>query len=65
MNTISPRLAVLDMAGTTVADDGLVLRAFDAAAGAAGLPADGPDHDRAASTSSTPWDNPRSSSSVP
>lgn len=47
MNTISPRLAVLDMAGTTVADDGLVLRAFDAAAEAAGLPADGPDHYRA------------------
>ena len=30
-------LAVLDMAGTTVADDGLVLAAFDAAATAAGL----------------------------
>jgi phosphoglycolate phosphatase len=34
------RLAVLDMAGTTVADDGLVLRAFEAAAAAVGLPAD-------------------------
>lgn len=41
-------LAVLDMAGTTVADGGLVLRAFDAAATAAGIPADGPD--RAAAT---------------
>ncbi len=35
MTTI--KLAVLDMAGTTVADDGLVLRAFAAAAAAAGL----------------------------
>lgn len=35
------RLAVLDMAGTTVADDGLVLRAFDAAASAVGVPVDG------------------------
>lgn len=41
-------LAVLDMAGTTVADGGLVLRAFDAAATAAGIPADGPE--RAAAT---------------
>ena len=36
------QLAVLDMAGTTVADDGLVVSAFEAAATAAGLPADGP-----------------------
>lgn len=41
------QLAVLDMAGTTVADDGLVLAAFDAAASVAGLPAEGPDRDRA------------------
>ncbi|AQA21412.1 haloacid dehalogenase-like hydrolase family protein [Rhodococcus sp. MTM3W5.2] len=34
-------LAVLDMAGTTVSDDGLVLRAFAAAADAAGLPSEG------------------------
>ncbi|MGW6377216.1 phosphonatase-like hydrolase [Rhodococcus sp. NPDC055112] len=34
-------LAVLDMAGTTVSDDGLVLRAFAAAADAAGLPPEG------------------------
>lgn len=47
MTLHTPRLAVLDMAGTTVADDGLVLRAFDAAAEAAGIPADGPEHDRA------------------
>ncbi|MCJ0904797.1 phosphonatase-like hydrolase [Rhodococcus sp. ARC_M6] len=40
-------LAVLDMAGTTVADDGLVLRAFAAAAEAGGLPAEGPDADAA------------------
>lgn len=38
-------LAVLDMAGTTVADDGLVLRAFAAAAEAGGLPAEGPEAD--------------------
>lgn len=40
-NTI--QLAVLDMAGTTVADGGLVLRAFDAAATAAGLATEGPE----------------------
>ncbi|SIR74963.1 phosphonatase-like hydrolase [Williamsia sterculiae] len=40
-------LAVLDMAGTTVADDGLVFAAFDAACAAADIPAQGPDHDRA------------------
>ena len=40
-------LAVLDMAGTTVADDGLVLSAFAAAAQAGGLPVDGPEADAA------------------
>src|ERR1700745_523709 len=35
------QLAVLDMAGTTVSDDGLVVSAFDAAAAAAGLPESG------------------------
>ena len=45
MTTI--KLAVLDMAGTTVADDGLVLRAFDAAGAAVGLPAEGPEADAA------------------
>nr|WP_228800873.1 HAD-IA family hydrolase [Nocardia terpenica] len=35
------------MAGTTVADGGLVLHAFDAAATAAGIPADGPERDAA------------------
>ncbi|MBY8859697.1 phosphonatase-like hydrolase [Nocardia sp. CA2R105] len=40
-------LAVLDMAGTTVADGGLVLRAFDAAATAAGIPAQGPEREAA------------------
>ncbi|MEV2219683.1 phosphonatase-like hydrolase [Nocardia vinacea] len=40
-------LAVLDMAGTTVADDGLVLRAFDAAATGAGIETEGPQRDRA------------------
>ncbi|MEU0497328.1 phosphonatase-like hydrolase [Mycobacterium sp. NPDC006124] len=41
------QLAVLDMAGTTVADDGLVLGAFEAAATAAGIPADGPEREHA------------------
>ncbi|GAB5896696.1 phosphonatase-like hydrolase [Mycolicibacterium mageritense] len=41
------QLAVIDMAGTTVADDGLVVSAFDAAATAAGLPEDGPDREQA------------------
>ncbi|GAB2671062.1 phosphonatase-like hydrolase [Gordonia jinhuaensis] len=41
------RMAALDMAGTTVADDGLVLTAFDAAAKAAGLPDSGPEADAA------------------
>ncbi|MFE3290926.1 phosphonatase-like hydrolase [Rhodococcus sp. NPDC059234] len=40
-------LAVLDMAGTTVADDGLVLRAFAAAADAAGLAPEGAEADAA------------------
>ncbi|WP_305094686.1 phosphonatase-like hydrolase [Prescottella sp. R16] len=40
-------LAVLDMAGTTVADDGLVLQAFAAAGAAAGLPESGPEADAA------------------
>ncbi|MEV0027802.1 phosphonatase-like hydrolase [Nocardia sp. NPDC050793] len=44
-NTID--LAVLDMAGTTVADGGLVLRAFDTAATAAGLETEGPQRERA------------------
>jgi phosphoglycolate phosphatase len=35
------QLAVIDMAGTTVADDGLVVRSFEAAATAAGLPETG------------------------
>lgn len=49
-NTLSHsdiQLAVLDMAGTTVADDGLVIGSFEAAATAAGLPADGPERDHA------------------
>ncbi len=41
------QLAVLDMAGTTVADDGLVLTAFEAAATAAGVPAAGADREHA------------------
>jgi phosphoglycolate phosphatase len=35
------QLAVVDMAGTTVADDGLVITAFEAAATAAGVPESG------------------------
>ena len=37
-------LVVCDMAGTTVADDGLVERAFDAAAEASGIAAGSPRH---------------------
>ncbi|MEC3954359.1 phosphonatase-like hydrolase [Nocardia sp. CDC153] len=40
-------LAVLDMAGTTVSDDGLVLRAFERAATAAGIPEQGPEREAA------------------
>ncbi|WP_275041754.1 phosphonatase-like hydrolase [Williamsia herbipolensis] len=40
-------LAVLDMAGTTVEDGGLVLAAFDVAATAIGIPEDGPERDHA------------------
>jgi phosphoglycolate phosphatase len=36
------QLVVVDMAGTTVADDGLVVASFEAAATAAGLPQTGP-----------------------
>ena len=40
-------LAVLDMAGTTVTDDGLVIRAFDEAATAVGVPVDGAEREQA------------------
>ncbi|MFD4369474.1 phosphonatase-like hydrolase [Rhodococcus sp. NPDC058521] len=40
-------LVVMDMAGTTVADDGLVLDAFDAAATSVGLPEEGPEREAA------------------
>ncbi|MCJ0980839.1 phosphonatase-like hydrolase [Rhodococcus sp. ARC_M12] len=40
-------LVVLDMAGTTVTDDGLVLESFDAAATAVGLADAGPERDAA------------------
>ncbi|GAA1461454.1 phosphonatase-like hydrolase [Williamsia maris] len=47
-STTSPtRLAVLDMAGTTVSDGGLVLSAFDVAATTAGIPDDGPEREHA------------------
>ncbi|CAN5760097.1 phosphonatase-like hydrolase [soil metagenome] len=47
-NTLSRiELAVVDMAGTTVADDGLVIRAFDEAASAVGVPAEGDERDDA------------------
>ncbi|NUU22858.1 MAG: phosphonatase-like hydrolase [Streptomycetaceae bacterium] len=41
-----PQLVVLDMAGTTVADDGLVLQAFTSAIGAVGVDPAGPDYPR-------------------
>lgn len=44
--SIDIRLVVLDMAGTTVADDGLVERAFQAAAGSLGVEAGSPEHAR-------------------
>jgi len=40
------QLAVLDMAGTTVADDGLVERAFTAAIGAQGIESGTPEYER-------------------
>ncbi|CAN5170706.1 phosphonatase-like hydrolase [soil metagenome] len=49
MQNTLPRieLAVVDMAGTTVADDGLVIRAFDEAASAVGVQAEGQERDDA------------------
>ncbi|MBF6132689.1 phosphonatase-like hydrolase [Nocardia otitidiscaviarum] len=47
MSDTQIELAVLDMAGTTVADGGLVLRAFEEAATAAGIPAEGVDREAA------------------
>jgi phosphoglycolate phosphatase len=44
-NTI--QLAVVDMAGTTVADDGLVVSAFEAAATVVGVPESGEERERA------------------
>lgn len=41
------QLAVIDMAGTTVADDGLVVSAFESAATAAGVPESGSERDDA------------------
>ncbi|MFD4457469.1 phosphonatase-like hydrolase [Nocardia sp. NPDC058480] len=41
------QLAALDMAGTTVADGGLVLRAFESAATAAGIETEGPRREQA------------------
>ena len=41
------QLAVVDMAGTTVMDDGLVVNAFEAAATAVGVPESGPERESA------------------
>jgi phosphoglycolate phosphatase len=41
------QLAVIDMAGTTVADDGLVVSAFEAAATSAGVPEAGEEREKA------------------
>jgi hypothetical protein len=41
------QVVVIDMAGTTVADDGLVVEAFEAAATAAGLPTGGAERENA------------------
>lgn len=45
--TADIELVVLDMAGTTVSDDGLVLAAFDDAATAVDLPEEGPQREEA------------------
>jgi phosphoglycolate phosphatase len=47
MTTKQIQLAVVDMAGTTVADDGLVVTAFEAAATAVGVPETGAERERA------------------
>jgi phosphoglycolate phosphatase len=47
MHSNDIQLAVIDMAGTTVADDGLVVASFEAAATAAGLAERGPERDQA------------------
>lgn len=47
MSEKSIQLAVIDMAGTTVRDDGLVVRSFEAAATAAGLPESGAEREHA------------------
>src|SRR6478609_4002242 len=47
MPTNEIQLAVIDMAGTTVADDGLVVASFEVAATAAGLPETGPEREHA------------------
>lgn len=47
MHSCTIQLAVVDMAGTTVADDGLVVSAFETAATAAGLPEVGAERERA------------------
>jgi len=47
MQDNSIQLAVIDMAGTTVADDGLVVSAFEMAATAVGVPESGPERDSA------------------
>ncbi|CAN5744364.1 phosphonatase-like hydrolase [soil metagenome] len=47
MTTNKIQLAVVDMAGTTVADDGLVVKAFEAAASAVEVPETGAERERA------------------
>ena len=47
MSASTIRLAVLDMAGTTVRDDGVVSAAFDAALDAVGVAGEGPERERA------------------
>ncbi|OZF01476.1 haloacid dehalogenase [Rhodococcus sp. 15-1154-1] len=45
--TLPVELVVMDMAGTTVSDDGLVLASFDAAATSVNLPESGPEREDA------------------
>ena len=53
-------VACLDMAGTTVADDGSVMAAFGAAAAEFGLVPGAPGYEDAISSCRTPWANRRS-----
>lgn len=58
------QLVCLDMAGTTVHDDGAVLAAFHHALDTIGIPTGTPNTTPPSPTPSTPWASPRSRSSA-